>query len=273
MIRDSLLYLLIVAFFLSGCGTQEVCLSKGRFSFPVAHSFTGVAKELPENSSIDNGTVSLAYVPDASLRVSGVRNYGATIDFVYSLNRFPLMVSYMHLWKRQTAVFGFGFGGGRYIYGRFLAGLNQKHFEWGGYFDLGYSFDRGSYEYSFYESSGLGLGGEEFSHYGDSTYSEKYIPHLTLAFGGYISYYNGAFGVTYAPSLYAPWCRSDLPINAFNSGNYDISFSFPIILSQYVGISFWLTEHWKIAGGATFLIPQSFDGLAITANTSISFWI
>lgn len=274
MQRILLLCVFVVCVLLCACGTQEVSLSKGRFSFPVAHNFIGAAKELPQKTSINNMIVSLAYVPEeSSLRMNDVKNDGKSVDFVYSLNRLPVMVSYTHLNKKRSFLLGFGLGCGRYFYGRFIAGGNKKHIEWGGYFDLGFGFDSGSYEYSYYESSGFfSTVGEGYIHRGDSTYSDESIFHFVWTLGGYVSYYHGAFGVTYAPSLYAPWNRFNLPVYAMNDGDYDYSFWFPEVLSQYVGISFWLTDHWKISGGATFLTPIYFNSIVVLANTSISFW-
>jgi hypothetical protein len=43
-------------------------------------------------------------------------------------------------------------------------------------------------------------------------------------------------------------------------------------VSQYVGLSFWITDHWKISGGVTFLTPVDFNDFAMTGNTSVGFW-
>lgn len=273
MTKMLLLYATVVCFLLCGCA--EISMSQGRFDVPAPHNFNGVGKALPEKSSISNVTISVAYVPKDSLRIRGLYNNSknstfekSPVDFMYNLNRFPVMVSYMYLYKSQLYVAGVSVGVGKFLYGRFIFGINSKNMELGMYGDLGYGFDQGSYDYRYYGGSGLFGDGPS----GDSAYTDKYIGHFVTSFGFYMSYYYGSFGVTYSPLVYAPWQRRDLPVNAKTEGDYDINFRFPKIVSQYVGLSYWFTEHWKLSGGVTILTPVSFNDLAVNANTSIGYW-
>ena len=262
------------------CACSDMSMLKGRFDVPVQHNFIGVGKELPQKSSVSNVAVSAVYVQEDSLRIRDLYNekdvkdgYSnpTKIDFVYKLNNFPIMVSYTYIYKGELCVAGVSASIGRYLFGRFIFGVNDKNYEVGMYGDLGYGFDQGSYDYR-YDSGGLFGGGP----YGDSTYSDKYIGHYVTSFGLYASYYYGPLGVTYSPSVYAPWQRRDLPVNAKGNveseGAYDINFKFPQIVSQYLGLSFWITDHWKISGGVTFLTPVDFNDFAMTGNTSVGFW-
>lgn len=268
----------IAAFLLCGCGTTEISMNKGRFDVPVHHNFIGVGKELPPKTSINNVTVSLALIPEDSLKIRKLYNDSISsfkknkIDFNYKLNKFPVMASYTYYYKGAICIAGLGVGFGKYLFGRFVFGINDKHYETGMYGDLGYGFDKGTYDYRYHRSSGISFGGEGYNIYGDSTYSNSYIGHFVTSFGLYASYYYGAFGITYSPSVYAPWQRRDLPVNAQNNGDYDIHFVFPKIISQYLGLSFWITEHWKISGGVTFLTPVDFYDFAMTGNTSVGYW-
>lgn len=267
---------------LCSCGLTEITMNKGRFDVPVQHNFIGIGKELPQSSSISNATVSVAYVPEDSLLIRDLYNesssdfYRSKIDFKYKLNRFPVMASYMYFYKGEYFVAGAGVGLGEYLFGRFVIGVNEKNFEFGFGGDLGYGFGKGAYDYRYHRSSGFSFGGEGYSIYGDSTYSDSYIGHFVTSFGLYASYYYGAFGITYSPSVYAPWQRRDLPVNAKDNiesdGAYDVKFKFPKIVSQYLGLSYWITDHWKISGGVTFLTPVEFNDFVLTGNTSIGYW-
>ena len=264
-------------FLLCSCGTTEISMNKGTFDVPVQHNFIGVGKELPPKTSINNVTVSLAFVPEDSLRIRKLYNDSTSsfkkskIDFNYKLNQFPVMASYMYYYKGHICIAGLGVGFGKYLFGRFVFGINDKHYETGMYGDLGYGFDKGAYDYRYYEASGF-VTTEGFSRSGDSTYSNKDIGHFVTSFGLYASYYYGPLGVTYSPSVYAPWRRRDLPVNAQNNDDYDIFFDFPKIISQYLGLSFWIMDHWKISGGVTFLTPVDFSDFVMTGNTSIGYW-
>lgn len=265
---------------LCSCAVRELALTEGEFEAPVPHNFIGVGRYLPESSTINSITLSGAYVPSATLRVRGLKNepedcneeytdcdfIKGHIDFLYRLDRFPVMASFTRLYKSRIAIAGFAAGISKYMYARFIFGMNNKNYELGMYGDLGYGFSKGAYSYKQREYSLF-----ESLEYGESSYSDDNIGHFVTAFGGFASIYYGNFGVTYSPTLYAPWRRRDLPIKE-DYEDFDTFFDFPKIVSQYVGISYWITDHWKLSYGGTFLTPVGFNDVAITANTSIGYW-
>ena len=264
---------------MSGCTIRAMSLYKGDFEAPAYHNFVGVGKNLQENSGISNITLSGVYVPDRSMRIHGLYNEPEDCDseakdcyftksrikFRYNLDRFPVMASYTHLYKWQKIIAGVGVGVSKYLQGRFIFGMNDKNYEFGAYGDIGYGFGEGKYSY---KQRAYDLFGDE---YGEYRYSDKYIGHFVSAFGGYASLYYGSFGVTYSPALYAPWRTRELPISE-SYEDFDTFFDFPKIISQYIGLSVWITDHWKFTSGATFLTPVNMDQLVVTGNSSIGFW-
>lgn len=280
MNRILLFCVAVISVLLCSCTVREMALSEGEFEAPVPHNFIGVGRFLPEGSSINSIALSGAYVPDASLRIRGVYNdpgecgdeYDdcffdkSRIDFRYNLDRFPVMASFTRLYKSRMAIAGFGAGISKYMYGRFIFGMNVRNYELGMYGDIGYGFGKGAYSYEQRVYSLMGT-----TEYGKSSYSDNSIGHFVSAFGGFFSLYHGNFGVTYSPALYAPWRRRDLPITE-SFEDFDIVFDFPKIVSQYVGLSYWFMDHWKISYGGTFLTPVRFNDFVVLGNASVSYW-
>lgn len=286
MQRILLLCVFVVCVLLSACGsttskTDEMSLYKGRFMVPVIHHFVGVGGELPKKTSAKDLTLLMNYASDKSLRVHGVYNdtneqsKKNPIDFKYSLNSFPLALSFTYHRKLGSGTIGVSASGVTPFHGRFSYGMNTKHVECGFYLDFGFGFDKGSYDYHYVETttknSLLFISTESNVVAGDSTYS-NYSFHFLLAIGSYVSFYYGPFVVSYSPSYYSPWIDSPLPANGSDHGYYTIGFSFPAFLSQYVGLSYWLSDHWKISGGATLMIAN-FDDWTVVTNASIGFRI
>lgn len=270
---------------MNGCAIREMSLSKGQFEAPAHHHFIGAGRNLPENSSINSLTLSGVYVPEEKMRLHGVYNdpkecdsetkdcffEKSRIKFWYRLDRYPLKGSYTRLYKWQELVAGFEIGVSKYLQGRFIFGLNDKNYEVGMYGDIGYGFNKASYDYKQEEYTLFSLVGENGHLYGESSYSDEYIGHFITAFGGYASLYYGVLGVTYSASLYAPWARRDLPISESHD-DFDVFFDFPKFLSQYLGMSFWITNHWKFSAGATLLSPVNMEEFVVMGNSSIGFW-
>lgn len=286
MNRFLLFCALAASVLMGGCTVREMSLSEGVFEAPAHHNFIGIGKSLPENSGISNVTVSGVYVPDEDVRIHGVYNNPEECDseakdcffekgrikFWYDLDRFPVKASFSHFYKWQEAVAGFEIGLSKYLQARFILGLNHKNYELGMYGDLGYGFNKASYSYEQKEYALFSLVGESGKvEQGSSSYSDDNIGHFVTAFGGYVSWYYGSFGMTYSPALYAPWARRDLPITE-SYDDFDIFFNFPHFVSQYFGVSFWLTDHWKISGGATLLTPTDMDRFVVMGNTSVGYW-
>lgn len=292
-----LLFVLLV-----GCSNptyRQGVVNRGTFEIGVPENFAGAGKTLPENSSINSFSVGFDYTTSAEMKVRGVKNselklsdydplyYGSDDDFIvvketkvesfkYKRNRFPLTASYTRLTKKLSEFYGFSVGIDPEPYGRFIFGANKESFEFGGYVDLGLGvFGIGDVSVDYYEC----LHGYSKEERCTERTEEKYFEVNDAGFwraglGAFASYFVKNFALSYSPYLYKPFLQEFFDIKDEDgiSSEFGIPVIYPWVLSQYVGASLWLNEHWKVSLGVTVLNSLDFDDFFLTANGSIGFW-
>jgi len=142
---------------------------------------------------------------------------------------------------------GFDLGMQNFPYSSFILGYNGKTVEVGGAMFWGLTIDRASYEgmWFFRDYPILGSEDDTTAHYEILQDSELEYVKLKKAkifhpYGGivfYASSYMEKFALNYAASISSPWLLiRELP--ASKSYDADISFQFPILLMQDIGISY-----------------------------------
>ena len=122
--------------------------------------------------------------------------------------------------------FYFGLGGGiqNFPYGFLIFGHNRKFFEIGGSAYWGLTIDRASYE-----------GRWDY----EVRLKDLKVLHSYGGLTGYTSFYWEKFAINYSASIANPWLTDELPVLHGNSNhNTDISFWFPFLLMQDIGISY-----------------------------------
>jgi hypothetical protein len=127
-----------------------------------------------------------------------------------------------------------GFGGGlqNFPYGFLMIGHNKKFMEVGAAIFLGLTIDNASYEgkwdCSFFDSCG--------GYY--TKLEDVYVLHPHGGIVTHVSFYFKKIALNYAASVSSPWLVKDLPIPLSGEGYADISFLFPVLLIQDIGISY-----------------------------------
>ena len=262
-------------------------LTQGTFEIGVPDNFTGIGKELPNNSSIKGLSLSLNYTTKDEMKMKDVHNTGLkesdidplvsddddfTImsrtkikDFRYKRNRFPVSLAFTHLFKSSSDLsWGYSLGLDPGLYARVTGGINKKHFEVGAYFDLGL-YDLGEVSFDYYECTTYtkSTGCTETSEV--KHFKEKYVWQARLGGGAYTSFYWNSFALSYSPMIYLPAIEQDF--------GFRTRVDLPFVLSQYIGASKWINNHWKVSLGATLLSSLYFNGgVYPTANTSLGYW-
>jgi hypothetical protein len=229
---------------------------------------------LDENIS-KNKTVPLPGVMNEKVQVDKVYNHiyympemPANID--YRLIASTLGFQFYKVTKENSPLYT-GLGGGvqNFPYGFLMIGYNGKFVEFGGITFFGLALNKASYEGGWYHDE---PGGAMFakplaklvcnenniccddSPHGmcyDYSHQETIINYDNLEYiklkdikilhpyGGFVahaSFYWEKFALNYAASVSNPWLVRDIPVS--ESRNADISFSFPVLLMQDIGISY-----------------------------------
>lgn len=188
-------------------------------------------------------------------------------DFYYKRNRFPVSASFTYLKKYEFFVHGFSVGINPDVYARYVLGVNAERFEVGGFVDAGINFFSEN-SFDFYECV-------RYSPEGCLEFSE--IKHLDneggwrLGAGLYASLFVGRFALSYSPSIYHN--KGNLEDADYEGVDWlEFRVNEPFVLSQYMGASVWVHDHWKVTFGVTALSPLNFDDLYWTINSSVGYW-
>ena len=257
----------------TGCSNpiyRQGNLTQGTFEIGVPDNFTGVGKELPNNSSIKGFSLSLNYTTKDEMKMKDVHNAElkeSDID--------PLVSD---LFKSSNALSGgysIGFDPG--LYARVSGGINKEHFEVGAYFDLGL-YDLGDVSFDYYECTTYtkSTGCTETSEV--KHFKEKNVWQVRLGGGAYTSFYWNSFALSYSPMIYLPTIEQGYELKeqgVYKEETFDFRtrVELPFVLSQYIGASKWINNHWKVSLGATLLSSLYFNGgVYPTANTSLGYW-
>jgi len=144
----------------------------------------------------------------------------------------------------NDSYFGWGIGIQNQPYGFLMLGYNGKFFEIGGAGFLGLTINKASYEgwWYFYESY---MVGSDIDLFEKIKFKDITILHSYGGAVAHASFYWEKLALSYAASFTYPWLVDRLPAGfvQYHSGeegleNADISFSFPALLMQDIGISY-----------------------------------
>ena len=72
--------------------------------------------------------------------------------------------------------------------------------------------------------------------------------------GGFINFFPiKSIAISYAPFLYRPWWDDEVR-------DYEVSFRFPCIISQYFGASILIAKHVQVSAGTTLYLSTAVKG-------------
>jgi hypothetical protein len=150
-----------------------------------------------------------------------------------------------------------GFGGGiqNFPYGFLMLGYNGKSIEFGGTAFWGLVINKASYEGKW----SYVVGGIDGS-YGVDKYANLKDISILHSYGGLAanaSFYWEKFALSYAASVSNPWLVDELPVS--ESKDADISFFFPVLLMQDIGISY-IPNNIKYRLGVNQITGVKFPG-------------
>ena len=289
----------------TGCSNpiyRQGNLTQGSFEIGVPDNFAGVGKELPANSSIKGFSLSLNYTTEEEMKMKDVHNAKLkesdidplvsddddfTImsktkikDFRYKRNRFPVSFAFTHQFKAKDDLsWGYSIGLDPGFFTRVFGGVNKQHYEIGAYFDLEF-YDTGDVSFDYYECTSYTLNNGCTETSDVKHFEEKNVRQARLGGGLYTSFYWNGFAVSYSPMIYMPSVEqgyeSELEdMGAYDKENYEFRTRVdqPFVLSQYIGASKWINDHWKVSLGTTLLSSLYIsDGVYLTVNSSLGYW-
>jgi hypothetical protein len=242
--------LLCIAFsvLIASCATSKMNVEKGTFQAVKPPNIYGNNRYLANDAnyiiSYDANIGKNKTVP-----LPGITNeYTSCIDNL-CLQKTPANINYRLIentlgiqFHKTTkyyndCYFGWGIGVQNQPYGFLMLGYNGEFFEIGGTAFWGLTVGKASYEgwWYYYDDFTMGIRPNteifEYIKFKDVT-----IFHSYGGLVGYTSFYWEKFALNYAASITNPWLVDELPAGFFEDA--DISFSFPALLMQDIGISY-----------------------------------
>jgi hypothetical protein len=174
-----------------------------------------------------NKTISLPGVMNSYYSDADATTLETPANINYRLIENTLGFQFYRVTKEDMPLYT-GFGGGiqNFPYGFLMLGYNGKPIELGGTAFWGLVINKASYEGSI-----------------NNSYVDEYVKlenvYILHSYGGLVahaSYYWEKFALNYAASISNPWLVDKLPIP--ENGNAFVSFFFPYLLMQDIGISY-----------------------------------
>jgi hypothetical protein len=234
------------------CTTSKINVEKGTFQAIKPPNIYGNSRYLEEwnhasegkhniisfNANIGkNKTIPLPGVINSYYHDEDITMQETPANINYRLIENTLGFQFYEVTKEDSPFYT-GFGGGvqNFPYGFLMLGHNWKFMEIGGAVFLGLTIDKASYEGEWGYSDACGL----FVWCGEYEYIKLEDIKVLHPYGGlvaHVSFYWEKFALNYAASVSEPWLAFSLPSSHMFT-NADISFSFPVLLMQDIGISY-----------------------------------
>ena len=258
--------------FLCSCSWQKASVKEGIFDVYAPTPFTGAAFSMDEKSramrasvqirSYGKETWQLEDIQNDDIHEDGVKLQGGDANIAYRFKRFPITGSFDYFSKNELSLWGAGIGLDPYPFIRTTAGINSRFIEAGvsAYLSIGNNT---------YDAKGEWLHKDGIGWY-DDTRGEidcEDCHEITLhgGFGGYINVFPiKALALSYAPFFYRPLWNGDI------DGN-NLSFQFPYIISQYLGVSYLIAKHVQVSVGASVYLGEAFEGRYWFFDSGIGF--
>jgi hypothetical protein len=255
-----LIYFLFFLLLIS-CGVREskMNVEKGTFQAIKPPNIYGNSRYLTKDTNYiisydanigKNKTIYLPEIINLSTEAGGDVLPEMPANIYYRLIENTLGFQFYKTMKYNNLYTGLGGGVQNFPYGFFMWGYNGKYIEVGSVVFWGLAINNASYggiwEYYSYDPWGGSPGGfkiftpaERETDQDENDYFKIKKINILHSYGGLVthaSFYWEKFAINYAASVSNPWFVDELP--ASKSENADISFSFPALLMQDIGISY-----------------------------------
>ena len=261
-----LAFFLAVSFALWGCNTYKMSVLEGEFDAQVAPAMRGAEFAMEEHTSLRRLSVSVHPMTDKRIDLVNVWNEQACVcegedcceseygyklnksraDIDYILKSFPVSIDFEWMNKFDFTYTSYGFGLDPLPYAKFAVGVNFRYGEIGASAFVGLDYGRENYTYEGISREFHGFTSGYSLDSVKSQNSERYV-HARAGFGGYASLFLGPVALVYAPSITEPWIWHD----ALN--NYDISFEFPWLITNYIGVTYTLNRVAQFRAGVSIV--------------------
>lgn len=238
--------------FLCSCSWQKASVKEGIFDVYAPAPFTGAAFSMDEKSramrasvqirSYGKETWQLEDIQNDDIHEDGVKLQGGDANIAYRFKRFPITGSFDYFSKNELSLWGAGIGLDPYPFIRGSIGINSRYIEVGvtAYLNVSMNTSNNKIEWVSHEYQGIAYGYENYTGKEEGEYQEF---KLHGGFGGFINFFPIKFiAISYAPFFYRPWWDDEVR-------DYEISFRFPFIISQYFGVSILIAKHVQLSAG------------------------
>ena len=259
---------------LCSCSWQKAQVTEGIFDVYAPAPYTGAAFSMDEKSSAmrvslqirknDKETWQLEGIENEYIHEDGVKLQGGDANIAYRFKRFPITGSFDYFSKNELSIWGAGIGLDPYPFIRGSIGINSRYIEVGvtAYLNVSMNTSNNKIEWVSHEYQGIAYGYENYTGKEEGEYQEF---KLHGGFGGFINFFPIKFiAISYAPFFYRPWWDDEVR-------DYEISFRFPYIISQYFGASVLIAKHVQLSAGATVYVGESFKGRYWFFDSGIGF--
>ena len=268
------LYLACFAFYLCSCSWQKANVLEGTFDVYAPAPYTGASFSMDEKSSAmrvsiqirsyGKETWQLKDVQNDDIHEDGVKLQGGDANIAYRFKRFPITGSFDYFSKNELSMWGAGIGLDPYPFIRGTIGANSRYIEVGVTAYVNVSLNHSSVKLNWvsHEYGGMMYGYED---YHGSIENEQQEFKFHGGIGGFINFFPiKEIAISYAPFFYRPWWDDEVR-------DYEISFRFPYIISQYFGASVLIAKHVQLFAGATVYVGESFKGRYWFFDSGIGF--
>ena len=261
---------------LCSCSWQKASVKEGTFDVYAPAPFTGAAFSMDEKSSVMRGSLQFRKYDKETLPLKGIQNETIQGDFysskieersaniAYKFLRYPITGSFDYFSKNRISMWGVGAGLDPSPFIRGTFGLNSRYIETGltAYVNVGLNNSSVKLEWISHEYQGMMYGYED---YHGSIENEQREFKFHGGIGGFINFFPiKEIAISYAPFFYRPWWDDEVR-------DYEISFRFPYIISQYFGASVLIAKHVQLSAGATVYVGKSFKGRYWFFDSGIGF--
>lgn len=289
----------------------KMSVDKGSFDVSLPPVIRGAEYNMKEKSSAVRITASVREPSEKSSHLSGVFNGAAVVcegekhcprgkdsfldnpyeservlfpskvDIYYNFKSFPVALYVESLRKNKNRLLVYGFGLDPMPYVTAAIGLNSRYGEVGINTYIGTDYSKTDYAFrAIYTYQTIGFGGDTYVNSFDGIYNEYQFSFRGGA-GAYASLFLGPVALTYAPMFNVPWLwtkdlktrESDgiLLEHVSRESDFDITFEFPLYLSNYFGVTYNFKKRVQFSLGLTVINGWQLDERLFFASTSISY--
>ena len=255
---------------LYGCGTKHANIKQGSFDVHLPKPFWGPGTYIYPDEFYIRGNLSYSIEDD---ELSSIDDGSLETDVKYDLQNNPLSGSLDVFYKKKYYDWGGRLALEPYPSMAFFVGMNDLYGEVGAGLRLGYSMDKASYSghYVYESCTFVGCIDKEEGDFQETERSYNNANFEVFLFSSL--FVTEALSLNFSTGFYQPWLfRKSLYFNnVSDSEDYELSFSFPSIFSQYAGASLILLNHIQLSVGETVYGSPSLSKWHLQTALSISY--